>query len=144
MLRDSGFLTEARNITAALYSGSAAAVEEARNNFVNAEQQLAKQVSDSPGGIHSHLYMGFRQLAERYQNYDRRDVDGWLNAMDEDIARHEERYRIMRRAALTESATKAVVKQLHGAGLARIAISPFTLSGQSLPVAWSISAERKQ
>ena len=94
------------------------------------------------GGVHTHLYLGFRQLLERYQRYALSDITGWLNEMTEELDKNVVRLEAMRDAACSENTIRGICRQLTENGLRKIGYSPFTIEGNDQPVAWSITAEK--
>jgi hypothetical protein len=98
---------------------------------------MATFVAEHPGGLHGHLYTGFRQLFERKERYDESDILGWLDGMTAELDLNRLRLREMRTAALDDTA----IEQLRSAAIrcgVSLTISQMTLTDQALPVAWRI------
>jgi SAM-dependent methyltransferase len=140
--KESSYIPLGERFAAAMFSPSEIRIKEAEAAFRPAERKLAEMVNRYPGGVHSHLYHGFRQLCERYQHYNLSDITGWLAAMEQDLDKNVVRLKAMRDAASSEREVKSICKRLAQLGLRKIGYSPFTIEGNDRPVAWSITAEK--
>ena len=138
---ETGFIDKAKDMTRAVFEGRN--FRETRAKFIPAERQLSKMVKQHAGGVHSHLYTGFRQLFERRQHYDAVDITSWLEAMRLDVDKNIVRLNQMCNAARSEKQVKQVCHEISGLGLSKVGYSPFTIPDNSLPVAWSITAPRQ-
>jgi ubiquinone/menaquinone biosynthesis C-methylase UbiE len=139
---ESSFIPLGRKLAEAIFSQSQDKFHEAHAKFLPAEQKLAEMTQCYQGGVHTHLYLGFRQLVERYQHYKLSDVTHWLSEMQGDLDKNIVRLEAMRDAACSEDKVKDICIRLAQLGLRKIGYSPFNIEGQDLPVAWSITAEK--
>jgi len=132
---DTGFIARAVRLTRAAFSGLG--VEEAVRGFQPAESEMAAFVAEHPGGVHGHLYTGFRQLFERRARYDEKDILGWLDGMVAELDLNRLRLDEMRGAALGDTAIAELRAAAARCGVA-LHINRMTLTGHTLPVAWQI------
>jgi ubiquinone/menaquinone biosynthesis C-methylase UbiE len=139
---ESTFIPLGRKLAEAMFSQSQTSFHEAHANFLPAEQRLAEMTKRYQSGVHAHLYLGFRQLVERYQHYNLSDITNWLSEMEDDLEKNIIRLEAMRDAARSEEQVKDICVRLAQLGLRKIGYSPFNIEGQDLPVAWSITAEK--
>ena len=140
--RASNFIGVSTELARALFSRDQARFDAAHGPFQVAERTVALLTRDVPGGIHTHLYNGFRQLAERYQHYDESDITGWLAAMDADLTRNIDRLTQICRAAANESTMRERCATLSRIGLTNVVLAPFQLPEHDRPVAWHLEAGR--
>lgn len=133
------FIALALQLTRAAFSGVGA--EEAVRRFQPAERAMAAFIMEHPGGLHEHLYAGFRQLFERRARYDESDILGWLNGMASEIELNRLRFHEMRRAALGDKAIEQVRCAAERCGVT-LDISQLILAGHAIPVAWRIEGTR--
>jgi SAM-dependent methyltransferase len=137
---DIDFIALAVRLTRAAFSG--AGVEEAVRQFQPAEKAMAAFVAEHPGGLHGHLYAGFRQLIERRARYDEKDILDWLNGMTSELDLHRLRLHEMRKAALDDTAIEKVRTAANCCGVS-LTIGQMTLAGQTSPVAWRIEGLKR-
>ncbi|MFP6809228.1 MAG: class I SAM-dependent methyltransferase [Pseudomonadales bacterium] len=116
--------------------------DQSMSKFNAAGEQLAATLKEYPEGIHHHLYFGFQQLFDRRSHYDESDIVDWLEAMRLDVDKNILRLTQMRQAARSEKEIRNICQMFTKQGLRKVGYSPFTISGNDLPVAWSITAER--
>ncbi|MEM7016494.1 MAG: class I SAM-dependent methyltransferase [Pseudomonadota bacterium] len=116
--------------------------QEAREAFIPAERTLAEAVKKYPNGVHTYLYIGFRQMYERRRAYDLRDITGWLKEMKEDVEKNILRLSEMCNAALNESQLQEIAELLQTKGFQDIDYSVFKMPDKDLPVAWQLTATR--
>jgi len=138
----SSFISLGRKLAEAMYSKSQSRFDKAEADFLPAEQKLAEMTRCYEGGVHSHLYLGFRQLIERYEHYALSDITDWLSAMSGELEKNIIRLEAMRNAACNEEQIKSICKQLSKIGLRKVGYSPFTIESTDNPIAWSITAEK--
>jgi hypothetical protein len=103
---------------------------------------MAAFVAEHPGGLHGHLYAGFRQLIERRARYDEKDILDWLNGMTSELDLHRLRLHEMRKAALDDTAIEKVRTAANCCGVS-LTIGQMTLAGQTSPVAWRIEGLKR-
>jgi len=130
------------DLTKAGYSGDVAAMQSSETAFMPVSAQIAAGMKRCPGGIHSYLLQGFRQLFEQRRAYDEADITGWLEKMRGELDKNIDRLTRMRAAALSKEDTLRITENLQAAGLQEIQFELFTTSGNELPVAWKLSARR--
>lgn len=139
---ETGFIDKAIDMVEAIFSGQKERFRTAQSTFIPAERQVSSMAKRHEGGVHSHLYTGFRQLFERRQHYDAVDITSWLEAMRLDVDKNIVRLNQMCHAACSEDQIKQVCRQISRLGLSKVGYSPFTIPDTKLPVAWSITAQR--
>jgi SAM-dependent methyltransferase len=137
---DTGFIALAIDLTRAAFSG--VDVEETVRRFQPAERELAAFVAEHPGGLHGHLYGGFRQLFERRARYDEGDILGWLDGMAAELDLNRLRLHEMRKAALGDAEIEALRSAASRSGIS-LDINRMTLAGHSAPVAWRIEGQKR-
>lgn len=136
------FISHASALTRAAFSQQE--FQLAVQTFQPAERALAAYMNSNPGGIHSHLYLGFRQLFERKEQYALDDIIGWLDAMQADLDRNILRLTSMRSAALSVDDIEIIRRNLTKSGF-DLAAEPFEFAEYERPVAWQIiGAKREQ
>lgn len=134
------FIALATRLTRAIFSG--VGVDEAVRQFQPAEREMAAFVAEHPGGLHSHLYAGFRQLIERKAHYDEKDILGWLDGMTSELDLNRLRLHEMRKAALDDAAIENARSAAKRCGVS-LTIGQMTLAGQASPVAWRIEGLKR-
>lgn len=139
--QDIEFIPRSLRLTRAAFSGKG--VEEAVREFQRAEKEMAAFVMEHPGGLHGHLYAGFRQLFERRARYIESDIVDWLNGMTSELKLNRLRFEEMRKAALDEPAIEEVRAMGARCGVS-VRIKPMTLTGHAAPVAWQIDGQKGQ
>lgn len=130
-----GFIALAVRLTRAAFSG--VGIEDAVRQFQPGEKEMAAFVAEHPGGLHGHLYSGFRQLFERRARYDEDDILGWLDGMASELDLNRLRLEEMRKAALDDTAIEKGRAAAARCGVS-LTVRQMTLAGHALPVAWHI------
>ncbi len=139
---ETDFVTKAISFVEAVFANRGELVQEPRNAFESAESEVSEMLKHHPEGIHSHLYFGFKKLFDRRAHYDISDITNWLEAMQLDVKKNIRRLTQTGDAASSEEDVKQVCREFSKLGLRKIGYSPFSISGNDLPIAWSITAER--
>ncbi|MEM9839648.1 MAG: class I SAM-dependent methyltransferase [Pseudomonadota bacterium] len=109
----------------------------------DAARSLASLAAARPGSIAEHLLRGAQQLIDRRHNYDLKDITGWLDGMDGEIAAYRARMTAMNEAALSEADVANTARLLETAGLTNITAVPFPQDDTDTEhFAWSIRASK--
>ncbi len=147
-LDEANFVAESRfidlcvDLTRAGYRADAGAMQRSEAAFLPVAKKIVLGMKRCPGGIHSHLFRGFRQLFEQRREYDEADITTWLEQMQVELDKNVDRLSRMRAAALSAADTASIAINLGSAGLQEIQFELFTTTGNRLPVAWKLSALR--
>lgn len=139
--RDTNFIDKAAAMVEAAFSSSAQALDTAARSFAPSERALAAAVSRYRGGVHTHLYGGFRQLFERRAAYELKDITDWLEAMAVDLETNIVRLTAMCEAALSNEQIDHIGHDLRGEGF-EVTTRPFHGSDRDVPVAWQLVAKK--
>ena len=137
------FIDHATRMITAAYSADSVAIEKAQDAFVTATTPVGEGMRRCKKGIHTYLYQGFRQLYERRREYDLADITGWLDAMRGELEINLDRLRCMCAAALSQSDVDDIKKVFEEQGLNDVNCTPFETPGNTLPVAWKLTAQRR-
>jgi SAM-dependent methyltransferase len=137
------FIDHAIRMITTAFSGDAAALKSAQDAFVRAATPVGEGMRRCRKGIHTYLYQGFRQLYERRQQYDLADITGWLDAMREELDINLDRLSRMCAAALSESDVREIIRIFEEQGLEDVNCTPFKTPGNSMPVAWNLTAQKR-
>jgi len=89
------------------------------------------------------LYNTVQTIHGRIQHYNPEEVLDWLNNIEREIGKHEERMTSMRDAALDEAAFKSICERLVEHGLKINRAQPSLVEGETLPIAWVLQASRE-
>ncbi len=135
LCRNLNFIPLAADLTTAAFTNRN--FDSAARAFQPAERALAAFVGGNRGGIHEHLYLGFRQLFEHRAQYALQDITGWLDAMSEDLDRNILRLGSMRSAALSQSQVEQARSAMEAEGMV-VTVKPFEFPEYDKPVAWQI------
>ena len=144
VVRDVQFIPKARRLTETTLAGDAAAQRQAEQDFLGAATPVAEAMRRCKQGIHVHLFFGFRQLYENRTQYAPEDIFGWLDAIEDQLDTTIERLEHMRGAALSEADLDNVRERFEAAGGVNVEFTPFYTTGNELPVAWVVTAQREQ
>ncbi|MBO1255176.1 hypothetical protein J3L16_05675 [Alteromonas sp. 5E99-2] len=87
-----------------------------------------------------HFVNGFKQLVERFRQYNESDIIQWFNGIDAQLKEAMSRMSIMCEAALRESDIKNIISKTNQLG--DWDYSPFFIKNKELPVAWSITFKK--
>jgi ubiquinone/menaquinone biosynthesis C-methylase UbiE len=131
---------------AAVRGGDRTAYESAARELNPAIRELEAIMTEHgehvAGDMLIYLHTTVQNMHSRIQHYDPNEVLGWLETMDKELGKHEERMLSMRDAALDEEAFKKVSSNLESKGLEIQKAVPLQLRGEQLPVAWILQAVR--
>jgi len=141
-LDESQFIDLCIDLTRAGYSDDAGDMQRTEAAFLPIARNIAAGMKRCRGGIHSHLFQGFRKLFEERRDYDEADSISWLEDMRGELEKNIDRLSRMRSAALSTADTASIIENLKSVGLQEIQFELFTTEGNHLPVAWSLSAMR--
>lgn len=141
-LDESQFIELCIDLTRAGYSEDVGDMQRTEAAFLPVARNIAAGMKRCSGGIHSHLFQGFRKLFEERRSYDEADTISWLEDMRGELEKNIDRLSRMRAAALTAADTVSITKSLKSARLQDIQFDLFTTEGNQLPVAWILSATR--
>jgi ubiquinone/menaquinone biosynthesis C-methylase UbiE len=89
------------------------------------------------------LYNTVQTIHGRIQHYNPDEVLAWLDNIERELGKHEERMDSMRDAALDEAAFKAICERLEEHGLKINRAQPSLVEGETLPIAWILQASRE-
>ncbi|NCF15227.1 MAG: methyltransferase domain-containing protein [Gammaproteobacteria bacterium] len=142
ILLEQAFIDHATRMITAAFSGDADALKNSQDAFVTAAGPVVEGMSRCKKGIHTYLYQGFRQLYERRHQYDLADITGWLDAMRGELDINLDRLSRMCAAALTESDIDEIRRIFEEHGLKEVHCTPFETAGNTLPVAWNLTAQK--
>lgn len=140
---DTDFISKSIKLVEAAFDGHNSSLQKAKTAFMPVEQQISAMLNDHPEGIHKHLYFGFKQLFHRRSHYDVTDITTWLDAMRTDVGKNIMKLKQMCAAASSEEQIKQICRQFTQLGLREVGYSPFAVSDNDLPIAWSITAQRR-
>ena len=141
VIRDE-FIARARELISAAFTTDKRRFDKAADVFIEAERRLAKLRREQPVGVHAHLHTGFRELYERRRQYALADIIGWLEAMEDEVAKAVERLRAIIAVALDEETVAAAERGMTAGGLVWQTAEPFFGTDRALPVAWQLRALR--
>lgn len=99
--------------------------------------ELLKWCERVPYGGHVHLYQGVSSLIGQWQAYEKKDIETWLEGMEQQLIASERRLQHMCSIAITEAQIGELAKTLTSRVTSFSAI-PFYASFATLPVAWQI------
>ena len=142
MVRESGFINEAINLTKIAFAGDTRRLAEAERAIVPLVRRVEEAVARCRNGIHLYLLGGFQQLYENRNQYDRTDIVQWLEQMDGELTKTLDRLGRMRAASMSNEDMDAIVSRLETAGFGDISVEPFEVPGNDLPIAWRLTASR--
>lgn len=143
MVEESDFIAIAKSLATAAFSGSAAQLERAEQDFIAVTKHVGDGLFRQRHGLYTHLYQGFRQLYERRRQYDLADITGWLDAMHGELSVNLDRLTRMCAASLSESDVKEIRQVFEEQGLEYVHCTPFETPGNELPVAWNLTAQKR-
>lgn len=139
---ETGFVERSIELVKAAFTGKDELILKAEAEFNPAHGRVSAILEQNPEGIHNHLYFGFKKLYERRAHYDVSDITNWLESMRVDVQKNILRLTETGEAACSEAEIKQVCRDFTKLGLRKVGYSPFLISGNDLPIAWSITAER--
>jgi SAM-dependent methyltransferase len=139
---ESQFIDLCIDVTRAGYSEDVGDMQRSEAAFLPIARNIAAGMKRCRGGIHSHLFHGFRKLFEERRGYAEADTLSWLEDMRGELEKNIDRLSRMRSAALSAADTLSITKNLRSVGLQEIQFDLFTTEGNQLPVAWTLSATR--
>ncbi len=142
LIIESEFIPRAVELAKSAFAREPARRQKAETEFTQANDQIASILEQNPGGIHSHVYFGFKQLFQRVAHYDESDITTWLETIHADVNKTIAKLATITDVALSEHSIKQICRDFTHSGLRKVGYSPFAISGNSLPIAWSITAER--
>ena len=140
IVAEQAFIDHAMRLIEAAFAVDPAALKVAQDAFAKAATPVGESMRHCRKGIHTYLFQGFRQLYERRQQYDLADISGWLDAMRGELDLNLDRLSRMCRAALSESDVREINGIFEEQGLVDVNCTPFETPGNTLPVAWEITA----
>jgi len=138
------FIDKAVNLITAMFASDAQAIRRAEDDFVPAATQVGNAIGRSKKGIHAYLFLGFRELFEKRQQYDLADIVGWLDDMRGELDMNIDRLTRMCEAAMSVDDINTVKGRFKEAGVEDVLCTPFETLGNDLPVAWHFTARRKK
>lgn len=116
-IQDIGYFDSARKIFAvAMGQAGETSTDEAANEFKAKRVQL-EDLARRFGGLAQHLLNGSRALYDRRMHYDLADIYGWLDGMENEIARFIGRMKSMEAAALDENKVKRIETRFRQKGI---------------------------
>lgn len=139
---ESEFVERSIELVKAAFTDQSDLIQKAEAEFTPAHGRVSAILEQSPEGIHNHVYFGFKQLYERRTHYDASDITSWLESIKLDVKKNILRLTETRKAACSEAEVKQVCRDFTKLGLRKVGYSPFSIPGNDLPIAWSITAER--
>ncbi|MDJ0941242.1 MAG: class I SAM-dependent methyltransferase [Woeseiaceae bacterium] len=142
LVADLRFIDHCLELINAAYSGDATGMQEAEAAFVPVASEIDAGIGRCRQGVHTHLLVGFRQLFERRNRYEKADITGWLEGMRGEVNRAVARLSHMRTAAMSAEDIGVIRDHLEKAGLDEVAIDQFRTPGNAQAVAWRIMASR--
>ena len=141
-VEESNFIDLCIDLTRAGYRNDVSEMQRTEAAFLPVARKISQGMERCSGGIHSYLFQGFRKLFEERRSYDEADTISWLEDMRRELDKNIDRLSRMRAAALSSADTVSITENLGSAGLQQIQFDLFTTEGNSLPVAWKLSARR--
>ncbi len=142
LIIESDFIPRAIELVKSAFAREAKRREKAEAEFTEANNKIASILEQNPGGIHSHVFFGFKQLFQRIAHYDEADITTWLETIQLDVHKTRAKLDRITDVALSEGSVKQICRDFTHSGLRKVGYSPFAIAGNSLPIAWSITAER--
>jgi len=142
LVLETGFIDRCRELVAAAYSDDPVRMRAAETAFVPAAKEIDTAVKRCSRGVHAYLLAGFGQLFENRRQYDRSDIDAWLEGMRGEVDKAVMRLAHMRTAALSADDIDRIRSLFDDAGFVDIDAQEFFTPGNDKAVAWQLRAER--
>ena len=136
------FIEKAIAVTKSMFSGIEKQLKQDFDAFVEVEPQLAEFCQANSRGVHAYLYSGFKKLFSQRQSYTENDIVEWLENMGLEVEKSILRLEEMRKATLSLGDVHSIVNTMQSSGLSNVKFAPFILPGNSLALAWHITASR--
>ncbi|XOV79074.1 MAG: class I SAM-dependent methyltransferase [Aestuariibacter sp.] len=138
------FVQAAKDVVSALYDVDATNIDSSMQVFREIEPKFASFATKHQFGVLFHLYSGFRQLITNRQKYYLQDILKWLDGMNGEIAKTQQRLHEIISVALNTQQVENIAEELLSQGAENILIKEFLLEGHDKPVAWHICARKPE
>ena len=142
LVKDLDFIDKALKITQVMFNQQQQNGKVIVEQFTKVEPVLERYVRQHEQGVHAYLYNGFRQLISNRDQYQEKDIVGWLENMKKEFEKAEMRLKEMRKAALSKKQVKEIIRSLEENQMSDLSCDAITLTKGNLPVAWCLKGTK--